>query len=51
MIFTLPALFLWGFDTTLLQITVLAMSGGLLGVLFMIPLRSYLIVREHPNLP
>ena len=50
-IFTLPALFLWGFDTTLLQITLLAMSGGLLGVLFMIPLRSYLIVREHPNLP
>ena len=50
-IFTLPALFLWGFDTTLLQITVLAMSGGLLGVLFMIPLRSYLIVREHRNLP
>ena len=50
-IFTLPALFLWGFDTTLLQITLLAMSGGLLGVLFMIPLRSYLIVREHPKLP
>ena len=50
-IFTLPALFLWGFDTNLLQITVLAMSGGLLGVLFMIPLRPYLIVREHPNLP
>ena len=50
-IFTLPALFLWGFDTNLLQITILAMSGGLLGVLFMIPLRPYLIVREHPNLP
>ena len=50
-IFTLPALFLWGFDTTLVQITLLAMSGGLLGVLFMIPLRSYLIVQEHPNLP
>jgi hypothetical protein len=27
------------------------MSGGLLGVLFMIPLRPYLIVREHANLP
>lgn len=50
-IFTLPALFLWGFDTNLVQMTVLAMSGGLLGILFMIPLRSYLIVREHPNLP
>jgi putative OPT family oligopeptide transporter len=50
-IFTLPALFLWGFDTNLLQITLLAMSGGVLGVLFMIPLRPYLIVREHHNLP
>lgn len=50
-IFTLPALFLWGFDTDLIQITLLALCGGLLGVLFMIPLRQYLIVREHPNLP
>jgi putative OPT family oligopeptide transporter len=50
-IFTLPALFLWGFDTNLTQIVLLAMSGGLLGVLFMIPLRPYLIVREHHNLP
>ncbi|MDP6582195.1 MAG: oligopeptide transporter, OPT family [Vicinamibacterales bacterium] len=50
-IFTLPALFLWGFDTSFIQITILAMSGGLLGVLFMIPLRPYLIVREHDTLP
>jgi putative OPT family oligopeptide transporter len=50
-IFTLPALFLWGFDTNLLQITLLAMSGGVLGILFMIPLRPLLIVREHHNLP
>ncbi|MEJ2504368.1 MAG: oligopeptide transporter, OPT family, partial [Gemmatimonadota bacterium] len=50
-IFTLPALFLWGFDTNLLQITILAMSGGFLGILFMIPLRPFLIVREHDNLP
>ena len=50
-IFTLPALFLWGFDPTFVQITILAMCGGLLGVLFMIPLRPYLIVREHDSLP
>ena len=50
-IFTLPALFLWGFDTSFAQITILAMCGGLLGVLFMIPLRPYLIVREHHSLP
>jgi putative OPT family oligopeptide transporter len=50
-IFTLPALFLWGFSPTVLQMTLLALCGGLLGVLFMIPLRQYLIVREHGNLP
>jgi putative OPT family oligopeptide transporter len=50
-IFTLPALFLWGLDPSLLQMTLLAMFGGLLGILFMIPLRRYLIVREHGYLP
>jgi len=50
-IFTLPALFLWNMDPTLVQMTVLAMFGGLLGVLFMIPLRRFLIEREHGNLP
>ena len=50
-IFTLPALFLWGLDPSLVQMTLLAMSGGLLGVLFMIPLRSFLIEREHGKLP
>ena len=50
-IFTLPALFLWGLDPTLVQMTLLAMFGGCLGVLFMIPLRKFLIDREHGNLP
>lgn len=50
-IFTLPALFLWGLAPDLLQMTLLALAGGLLGVLFMIPLRRYLIEREHENLP
>jgi putative OPT family oligopeptide transporter len=50
-IFTLPALFMWGIPPSLLQMTLLALSGGLLGVLFMIPLRSLLIVREHGRLP
>lgn len=50
-IFTLPALFLWGLDPTLLQMTLLALAGGLLGVLFMIPLRPFLIEREHAELP
>lgn len=50
-IFTLPALFLWGLAPTLLQMTLLAMAGGLLGILFMIPLRRFLIQREHGRLP
>jgi len=50
-IFTIPALVMWGFDPPILQIAVLAMLGGVLGILFMIPLRPYLIVREHATLP
>ncbi len=50
-IFTLPALFLWGVAPDLLQMTLLAMAGGLIGVLFMIPLRRLLIKGEHGRLP
>ncbi len=50
-IFTIPALFLWNLDPTVLQMTLLALGGGLLGVLFMIPLRRLLIEREHGALP
>ncbi|MBN2069912.1 MAG: oligopeptide transporter, OPT family [Candidatus Krumholzibacteriota bacterium] len=50
-IFTVPALYIWGYDAPLVQITLLAICGGVLGVLFMIPLRSFLIVKEHKNLP
>lgn len=50
-IFTLPALFMWGMAPSLLQMTLLALCGGLLGVLFMIPLRRFLIEREHGKLP
>ena len=55
-IFTLPALFIWQrSDPTvvvdLVQISAIAALGGVLGVLFMIPLRAYLISREHGKLP
>ncbi len=51
-IFTLPALFMWaqegvGSAPTLVEIGLIALCGGLLGVLLMIPLRSALIVKEH----
>lgn len=50
-LFTIPALFMWGVDVQLLQISLLACAGGLLGVLAMVPLRRYLIKREHGQLP
>jgi putative OPT family oligopeptide transporter len=50
-LFTIPALFIWGMSPAWRQLTLLAMAGGLLGVLFMIPLRRYLIQREHGQLP
>ena len=55
-IFTLPALFLWAAEgkmekPDLVEITLIALIGGLLGVLFMIPLRNALIVKEHGVLP
>ena len=46
-IFTLPALIFLGFDLEYSRIFILALLGGWLGVLFMIPLRRELIVEEH----
>ncbi len=55
-IFTLPALFLWAAEghmkePNLVEITLIALLGGLLGVFFMVPLRNALIVKEHGVLP
>lgn len=55
-IFTLPALFLWAKEglmekPSVLEITLIALIGGLLGVFFMVPLRNALIVKEHYVLP
>lgn len=55
-IFTMPALFIWAKEgvmdkPSLISITVIALVGGLLGVFFMVPLRSALIVKEHGVLP
>ena len=49
-IFTLPALIFLGFDLEYARIFALALLGGWIGVLFMIPLRRQLIVEEHGNL-
>ncbi len=49
-IFTLPALIFLGFHLEYLRVFLLALIGGWIGVLFMIPLRRQLIVKEHGNL-
>ncbi len=54
-IFTMPALFMWAAEgvcdmPSMVEIGIIALVGGLLGVLMMIPLRSALIVKEHGKL-
>lgn len=50
-IFTVPALFLLGEHPPVSRIFLLSALGGILGVLFMIPMRRYIIVKEHGVLP
>lgn len=55
-IFTLPALYIWSQELgmevpSLLRIVIISLSGGILGVLLMLPLRKALIVNEHGILP
>src|SRR5580693_9671968 len=44
---TMPAILILGFDLQLTQVMMVAVLGGLLGILMMIPLRRALIVKEH----
>lgn len=57
-IFTMPALFMWAIERpdefsqpSFIIIALVALCGGVLGVLFMVPLRTALIVEEHGVLP
>src|SRR5512144_1169812 len=50
-VFTIPAILLMGYDLDISRVTILAIAGGLMGVLMMIPLRRSLIVKEHGQLP
>jgi putative OPT family oligopeptide transporter len=50
-VFTIPAILLMGYDLDIGRVAILAIAGGLMGVLMMIPLRRALIVKEHGNLP
>lgn len=49
-IFTLPAIIIWGLQLKLSTVIIVTILGGLLGVLFVVPLRRYLIVEEHGSL-
>ena len=56
-IFTLPALFMWAQESTeisapsFVEIALISLCGAVLGIIFMVPLRTALIVEEHGKLP
>ncbi len=50
-IFTVPALILLGLSPSIFYIFLVSATGGLLGVLLMIPVRKHLIEEEHGKLP
>jgi putative OPT family oligopeptide transporter len=47
---TMPAILILGFDLELTRVLLVALLGGVLGILMMIPLRRALIVKEHGTL-
>jgi putative OPT family oligopeptide transporter len=49
-VFTLPAIIIWGFNLSLSTIVMVTILGGALGVFFVVPLRRYLTVEEHGKL-
>ncbi len=50
-IFTIPALFFLEEPPSVVRVFGLCVLGGILGILFMIPMRRYIIVEEHKVLP
>ncbi len=49
-VFTVPALIFLGYPMEIGTTTIIALTGGILGILMMVPLRRYLIVKEHGKL-
>jgi putative OPT family oligopeptide transporter len=49
-VFTVPALIFLGYPLEIGSTAMIALAGGVLGVLMMVPLRRYLIVKEHGKL-
>jgi len=49
-VFTLPAIIIWGMNLSFSTIVIVTLLGGLLGILFVVPLRKYLVIEEHGKL-
>jgi len=49
-VFTLPAILLMGYDLSVGKVAVIAVVGGVMGILMMIPLRRALSVKGHGRL-
>jgi putative OPT family oligopeptide transporter len=50
-VFTLPALFILGLDVNLVKLFLVALLGGTIGILFLVPLRRYFVKEMHGELP
>ncbi len=50
-VYMIPALIFLNLDPSILQISVMSLAGGLLGVFMLIPFRHHLIVQQHGTLP
>lgn len=50
-IFTIPALIVWGMEVSVFKVGIMALCGGCLGVLILIPLRKYFVSDQHGELP
>src|SRR5512143_3045658 len=50
-IFTLPALFMLGLDVNLVKLFLVALLGGTLGILFLVPLRRHFVKEMHGEFP
>ncbi|MFD3155442.1 OPT family oligopeptide transporter [Haloimpatiens sp. FM7330] len=50
-IFTIPALIVWGMKVSVFEVGIMALVGGTLGILILIPLRRYFVSDQHGHLP
>lgn len=49
-VFTLPAILIWGMKLSIFTVVVVIILGGIIGILFIVPFRKYLVIEEHGKL-